>query len=277
MIKLEPMRILAILFLLLLPISFSWASDLVIEDARAYRDQGYKLQSLGDSKEALVYYQKAIELDPLFTQAYNDLGVVYESLGNDKRAEKMYKKALDLDPGYLGVYTNLAFLYEKRGDIKNASFHWQRRYELGERGEYWWEVARQHLLKLGTYPEIKKERLEQAAARLSRELNFKREQDRLKLLEEAKLHLDIASQAFKEGDYIAAIKECNVVLSLNPPNEELKTKAREIAQASERLRFKEKAFADTNNALEYLRSGDYLSAGEKLKSALEATFHISQE
>jgi len=277
MIKLEPMRILTILFLLLLPISFSWTYDLMLEDAKAYRDQGYRLQSLGDLKEALVYYQKAIELDPIFTQAYNDLGVVYESLGNEKRAEEMYKKVLDLDPGYLGAYTNLAFLYEKMGDVKNASFYWQRRYELGEKGEYWWEVSRQHLLKLGTYPELKKERLEKAAARLSRELNFKREQARLRLLEEAKLHLDIASQAFKEADYTAAIKESNMVLSLNPPNEELKARAREIAQASERLRFKEKAFADTNNALEYMKSGDYLSAGEKLKSALEATFRISQE
>ena len=210
------MRTLAIFLLFLLSISFSWASDLVTGDARAYRDQGYRLQSLGDLNEALIYYQKAIELDPFFTQAYNDLGVVYESLGNDKRAEEVYKKAIDLDPGYLGVYTNLAFLYEKRDDIKNASFYWQRRYELGQKGEYWWEVARQHLLKLGTYPEVKKEILEQAAAKLSRELNFKREQERLRLADEAKLHLDIASQAFKEGDYTRAIEKSTLVLSLNP-------------------------------------------------------------
>jgi len=82
----------------------------------------------------------------------------------------MYKKALALDPNLLSVYTNLAFIAEKNGKMKEASDYWQKRYELGQEGDYWWEVSRQHLLKLGTYPKVKRDWLKKQALMLSMEV-----------------------------------------------------------------------------------------------------------
>ena len=235
------------------------------------------MQSVGDLRGALMHYQKAVQIDPYYAEAHNDLGVIYEAMGDDEDAMAMYQKVLELEPGYLAAYTNLAFIYEKRGDIKNATLYWRKRFELGQEGDYWWEVSRQHLLKLGTYPQIRKEILEEKAARLSREFIYKREQERLKLVEEAQLHFDIGDKAFRERDYEAARDEFQTVLSLNPPKESLKKKARDFYKQAQRFLLREQAYTNTKNALDYMNKSDYLSAGGKLKDALSAVFSITRE
>jgi len=277
MLKLKPMRILLIVSLFFLPFFSSQALDAVHEQARAYREQGYRLQSIGDLSGALINYQKAVQMDPQYAEVYNDLGVIYESMGDDEKALQMYKKVLEIEPDYLPAYTNLAFLYEKKGDIVNATLYWKKRYLAGERGEYWWEVSRQHLLKLGTYPEVRKAVLEQEAARLSRELIYKHEQERLKLMEEAKLHFDLGNVAFKAKDYETAIKELSTVVSLNVPDKKMNDTSRQLIEQAERLHLRNQAYTDTKNALDYIERDDYLSAGDKLKSALTAVFRITQK
>ncbi|MFO8052780.1 MAG: tetratricopeptide repeat protein, partial [Candidatus Omnitrophota bacterium] len=166
MLKLERMRIVFAILFIFLPLSFSQAEGLTDQQARDYREKGYKLQSRGDLGGALSFYQKAVELDSDYVQAYNDLGVVYEMQGQLNEAEKYYQEALKINPGFMPAHTNLAFLYEKKNNIKKATYHWKKRYIKGKKGEYWQEVARQHLLKLGTYPEIKEEIREKKAADL---------------------------------------------------------------------------------------------------------------
>jgi Flp pilus assembly protein TadD len=254
-----------------------YPQDNLKQQAKIYREQGYKLQSRGELRKALVYYTKAAHLYPQYVEVYNDLGVVYENLGDDKNALAMYKKALAIEANYLPTYTNLAFFYERKGDIKQASYYWQKRYELGEKGEYWWEVSRQHLLKLGTFPEVRKERLEKEAAKLSKELVYKHEQQRLKTVAEARLHFNIGATMVAKGDYAGAIKEFDTALSLNPPDEELKNKIKKLYKKTKKTLIKEEALTYTQEALEYIKRDDFLSAGEKLKNALSSVFRISQK
>ncbi len=275
------MRIFLVVSLLFLPLFSSLADNrhaagMVNQEARTYREEGYRLQSMGDLNGALVYYQKAVQMDPHYAEVQNDLGVVYEALGQEDQAILAYKQALQIDPGYLAAYTNLAFIYEKKGDIKNATTYWKKRYLSGRKGDYWWEVSRQHLLKLGTYPEVRREVLEEEAARLSRDFIYKREQERLRLVEEAKLHFDIGNRALIEGNAEVALGELKTVLALNPSDEELKRKARKLYQQAERLYLEQKALTNTKSALEYIENNDYLSAGERLKDALDAVFRVSQ-
>ncbi|MCM8787065.1 MAG: tetratricopeptide repeat protein [Candidatus Omnitrophica bacterium] len=275
------MKYLLIFLLLFIPISVTPKEESLKEqkqqEARVYRAQGYKLQSIGNINEAMSFYKKAIELDPTYVEAINDLGVAYEALGDLESALAMYKKVLEIDSNYLPVYTNLGFLYEKKGDILNATNYWAKRYELGEEGEYWREVAAQHLLRLGTYPQIKKALQEKEAIRLSKELVYTREQERLKILEEAKLHFDISSNLYLKGDYPQALKEIETALSLNPPNEELKIKMLEFRKKIYIVQTKQEAIALTEGALLDIKKEDFLSAAEKLKNALSAVFSLSKE
>ncbi|MEM7816565.1 MAG: tetratricopeptide repeat protein [Candidatus Aenigmatarchaeota archaeon] len=247
------------------------------QQARFYRQEGYKLQQLGDFGGALTYYQKANQLDPRFVETYNDIGVIYEKLGDTKKALDMYKKAIEIDPNYLPAYTNLALLYEKERDVNNATYYWQKRYELGEEGEYWREVARKHLLKLGTYPKVKQDMLEKNAAILSQELIEKREREKEKIIEEINVHLQLSADLALKRDYKGALRELENALELNPPDEALKAKILERYKDIQKIYAKEQALIETEQALKYLKSEDYLSAGEKLKNALTEVFRIAQE
>lgn len=279
MLKLKRMKVILIAFLICLPLLCLQAqpTDVLVAQAQHYRSEGYKFQSLGDVDRALSFYQKAVEIDPTYAQAYNDIGVIFENQGQLDRAEKYYKKALEIDSDLMAAHTNLAFLYEKKGNIKKATYHWKKRYIQGKKGDYWREVARQHLLKLGTYPEVRKEMMEEKASRLSRELVYQREQERLQLIDQAKLHFRMGEKSFQERDYSAAIEEFKKVLSLDPNDQGLKEKTRKIMKKARDLHLKQSAFTNAKDALNYIENNNYLSAAERLKNALTAVYRISQE
>ncbi len=271
------MRVLLVTLLSIFPLLSCWAGSQVKEDAKAYREEGFKAQSLGDLVGALVWYQKAIILDPRSAQVCNDIGVIYEAQGSDHKALEMYKNALKIDPGYLSTYTNLAFLYEKKKDVKNAAFYWQKRFELGQKGNYWWEVSRQHLIKLGTYPKLRKQRLAKEVVKLSKEITQSNEQARAKVLKDAKFHFDIANKAFLEKDYKGALKEFEAVFFINPPDNELLSESVSLYKEAKRLLLRRQIFTSAKNALEYIENDDYRSAERKLKHTLEGISRIIQE
>ena len=271
------MRIFLVIFLSIFPLLFSQAESLLKEDAKAYREEGYKAQSLGDVEGALSWYQKAAQMDPYYALAYNDIGVIYENQGEIGRAEEMYKKALEVDPEFLPAYTNLAFIAEKKGNMKDASYYWQKRYELGLEGDYWWEVSRQHLLKLGTYPRARREWLENKAAELSREIIYKSTQEKVAVIRESRLHFDIGNQAFIEKDYKTAVKEFEAIFFLNPEDEELLNKSVKLYKQAKKLYLKGAALAGLKNALDYIESNDYQSAEKRLEDTLEVISRITQE
>ncbi|MEK7849988.1 MAG: tetratricopeptide repeat protein, partial [Candidatus Omnitrophota bacterium] len=105
---------LAIVLVLVSP-SFAQGSAETKKMAMEYRDRGLKAQKGGDPETALIYFQKAMELDPSLAVAYNDAGVIYESKGWNDRAKQAYGKAIDLDPTLASPYYNLGSIYEKEG------------------------------------------------------------------------------------------------------------------------------------------------------------------
>ena len=271
------MRFFLIIFLSIFPLFSSQAESLLKEDAKAYREEGYRAQSLGNIESALSFYQKAAQMDPHYAQVYNDIGVIYENQGDIALAEKMYKKTLGIDPNFLSAYTNLAFIAEKKGNLKDASYYWQKRYELGQEGDYWWEISRQHLLKLGTYPGVKREMLEKKAAKLSGEIIIKNAEKKAAIIKEARLRFDIGNQSFIEKDYEGAIKEFEAIFLLNPEDEELLKKSLKLYKQAKRLYLRGAALAGVKNALEYIESDDHQSAEKKLKDTLEVISRITQE
>ena len=270
----RPLLIFVLSFCILIPL---FGADVTKEEAIAYREEGYKLQAMGDLSGALSYYEKAVQIDPYYVEAYNDLGVVYESLGDDRSALSMYEETLKVNPFYLPAHTNLAFFYERQGDIEKATEHWVRRYELGKKGEYWNEVALQHLMRLGTYPKVKKEWLEKAAARLSKDIAYEREQKRLKLNEEARLHFDIGQELFRRGEYAQAKKELEIAGDLNPSDDDLRLRIFDFYKKAFHMQKRAEALAFAEHAVAYLKSDNFISAGDKLKDALTAVLQVAQE
>ncbi|MFA5008180.1 MAG: tetratricopeptide repeat protein [Candidatus Omnitrophota bacterium] len=253
------------------------ARGMLKEESAAYRKEAARLQSLRDFNGALTYYKKAWQFDPNNIETVNDLGVVYESLNDPSSAVVMYKKALEMNPNYLPAYTNLAFLYESRNDTRNASYYWQKRYELGRQGDYWTNIAKQHLIDLGTYPEVHKAKMDKEASLLVQDLAYSRAERAQDNIKDARLHFYMGTQLYSKKNYGEALKEFESALALNPQDEDLRLQIMDFYKKTEEAYAKDKILTETQDALSYVKDDDYYTAEEKLRSALSTVYRASQE
>ncbi len=176
------------------------------KEARAYRSQGLELQGKGNLEGALGFYQKAIELDPLYPDAYNDLGIIYERHGYLDRAEEVYLRCIKIDPGYLGAYTNLAFLYENMRDLGKAVSYWRKRVELGSPDDIWTQRAKQRIKDISLVMGNSGLRGKEAyVVEFMKDRNAQRirEQDTREL---SKSNFSKAKAMFRKGDDVTALK-----------------------------------------------------------------------
>ena len=77
--------------------------------------------SLGNYKQAIGDYDKAIELNPKFAKAYDNRAAAYGSLGNYRKAIEDWSKAIELDPKSAMVYYNLGVAYWSLGNYRQAN------------------------------------------------------------------------------------------------------------------------------------------------------------
>jgi tetratricopeptide (TPR) repeat protein len=197
-------------------------------------------------------------------------------MNDTEKAINFYKKALVVDKGYLPAYTNLAFLYEKIGDIKNAVIYWKQRHDLGVDGEYWKEVARQHLLQMGEFPQVREERLQSDAALLSKSVVFSREQERLKAIDEARMHFNIARNFMAQGDFTATMRECEAARFFKPEDTELLLQIEDLNAKAKKSLLKYQAQAAAQAALDSIKNEDYDTASSKLRESGELVAPLSR-
>jgi len=65
-------------------------------------------------------YQRAISLDPKYSEAINNLGTIYYSQKNYRHSISLYKRALKVGPPSASIYSNLGSAYFSRKDYKRA-------------------------------------------------------------------------------------------------------------------------------------------------------------
>lgn len=73
--------------------------------------------------EAILEFQKELDLYPLYDQAHFNLGVAYYYQGRPDEAEKAWLKTLEINPDYLQAYQNLAVLYREKNDPQKSQFY----------------------------------------------------------------------------------------------------------------------------------------------------------
>merc|ERR1712098_657259 len=72
-------------------------------------NRGNALRDLRQFEEALVSYNRAIQLQPDYTQAYYNRGVVLTELGQPEEVMDSYNQAIELKPDYVEAHSNLIF------------------------------------------------------------------------------------------------------------------------------------------------------------------------
>lgn len=93
---------------------------------QAYNDLGLTLIHEGKFDEALIYLNKAIEINPRYIVPYNNIGLAYLNKGDTPRAIEFFTKAIRYKPDYAEAYNNLGLAYARRGDDRTAQRHYER-------------------------------------------------------------------------------------------------------------------------------------------------------
>jgi len=73
------------------------ANDVVVKDARYYRERGILAYRSGDLRLALIDFDLAIDLDPDFSDCYIDRAIVLDRMGDLKRAFEDIARAKRID------------------------------------------------------------------------------------------------------------------------------------------------------------------------------------
>jgi tetratricopeptide (TPR) repeat protein len=95
---------------------------------RAHHNLGCAYEREGLLKEALAQFQEALA-SPVIHQknekiiGYNQLGKVYEKLREPDRAKDCYERAVQMDPRFSEPLKNLALLYGKEGNSEKADYY----------------------------------------------------------------------------------------------------------------------------------------------------------
>jgi tetratricopeptide (TPR) repeat protein len=91
---------------------------------------GFTFSQQGRTDEAIVHFQKALELNPNFVAAHNNLGIALNLKGRSDEAIEQYTKALALDPNDPRAHYNLANVLDRKGQADDAIVHYKKALEL---------------------------------------------------------------------------------------------------------------------------------------------------
>ena len=98
-----------------------------LESATDYYNRGIVLaRDQGKYREALLNFNKAINLDREYVQAYVDRGNVYNKLQNWQQANHNYSTAITLQPNHAEAHYNRGLTYYQLGEPEVALKDFQR-------------------------------------------------------------------------------------------------------------------------------------------------------
>jgi tetratricopeptide (TPR) repeat protein len=92
----------------------------------AHNNLGYILRQKGQVDEAIVQYQKALEIDPGYANAHYNFGNALFQKGRMDEAMEHYQKALEIQPQYAEAHNNLGNVLRQKGRVDEAIIEYQK-------------------------------------------------------------------------------------------------------------------------------------------------------
>ncbi len=71
-------------------------------------------------RQAIIDFDKAIDLNPSYAEAYNSRGSAYFEVGDFGQAIADYNRAIEMNPDFGGAYANRGLAYANLGDVDQA-------------------------------------------------------------------------------------------------------------------------------------------------------------
>jgi tetratricopeptide (TPR) repeat protein len=111
-------------------INYNKAIELDPTDRVAYNNRGRAFEELKRYEEAFADFTKAIELDPTARTGYHNRGVIYYKMKEYQKAVSDYTKAIDIDSKFVNAYKNRANAYLMMGEKELAEADRRKAQEL---------------------------------------------------------------------------------------------------------------------------------------------------
>ncbi len=107
-----------------------WSSELLFwQDAmnksgkaRCYHNYATVLYEMGDEKNAIYYFNKAIAKDDFYAEPHINLALIYQNKGDNETAMAHYRRALEIGEGHPQLFNNLGLLHLSTGDYNRAEW-----------------------------------------------------------------------------------------------------------------------------------------------------------
>ncbi len=124
-------RIIVKIFLILtILIGCETAEQINETDPVALLKAGKAFGKKGQYDQSIVYFNKAIEIEPKFAEAYFNRGFAYQEKGQYDKAIPDYNKAIEINPRHDAVYNNRGNAYAARGKYDKAIADYTEAIEL---------------------------------------------------------------------------------------------------------------------------------------------------
>ncbi len=103
----------------------------------------------GDFKESIKLFEKALAISPFNFEIYYNIGVVYQEMNQFKKAKRYYMKALKLNPEDISSLYNLSLIFLTEGDYLKGFDYYRYRYHPKLKNRQTNVISYDRLLKKG--------------------------------------------------------------------------------------------------------------------------------
>jgi tetratricopeptide (TPR) repeat protein len=95
------------------------------QKVRPHNNLGNALKNQGKIEEAIVHFNKALQINPGYSKAHNNLGTALASQGKTDEAIKHFGIALYINPNYAAAHSNIGVALAGRNEIEKAIVHFR--------------------------------------------------------------------------------------------------------------------------------------------------------
>jgi Flp pilus assembly protein TadD len=114
-------------------VSFNRAIQLNVDFAAAYSNLANALRGKGRTQDAIAVLRRAIELNPDFTAAHNNLGIALRDAGRLDEAIAACRRAIEIDPNNADAHCNLGLTLSDQDHLDAAIIAYRRAVEIRPR------------------------------------------------------------------------------------------------------------------------------------------------
>lgn len=93
-----------------------------------------------NTSKAIECFEKALSIDPNYLPAWDNLGIVYTfRLKNYEKAIEYYEKTLSIDPDYYNAYKNLGYVYKSMKNYNKSVEYYEKAVKVAPEDKSAWE------------------------------------------------------------------------------------------------------------------------------------------